>query len=187
MGKHAFSGRSLSEKKKVFLGTLATSWRYNRMLLFVSKQCRVVDKVNEFFDIMGTVLRKSLPGQLSELRQQVVPGVPTPLTTLDGSTNFDHSPWRCFAQHPTHVVKQHTQRVPPLTQVRGPPVPARITGARSHMSSAERNAQGRRTGEAEQAIGPCWEPTLQCLREFPRFITTREICPSYTTQNTSTP
>ena len=37
---------------------------------------------------MGTVLRKSLPGQLSELRQQVVPGVPTPRKTFDKSTNL---------------------------------------------------------------------------------------------------
>ena len=50
------------------------------MLLFVSKQCRVPDEVHELFGTMGAVLRKSLPGQLSELRQLVVPGVPMPLT-----------------------------------------------------------------------------------------------------------
>ena len=49
------------------------------MLLFVSKQWRVADEVHELLHTMGTVLDKSLPGQLSELRQQVVPGVPMPL------------------------------------------------------------------------------------------------------------
>ena len=56
------------------------------MLLFVSKPFRIADEAHELLDTMGTVLDKSLPGQLSELRQQVVPGVPT--RTLHKSTNL---------------------------------------------------------------------------------------------------
>ena len=57
-------------------------------IVFVSKLSRVADETHGLFDTMGTVLRKCLPGQLFELREQVVLGAPPPLKTLDKSTVF---------------------------------------------------------------------------------------------------
>ena len=90
-------------EKTCFLGHLQRFVRRtsrNRNVVVCTMAMSSCRRSARAFGHHGTVLDKSLPCQLPQLRQQVMPGVLMPLKSLHGSTNQETSPGDaiCVAQ-----------------------------------------------------------------------------------------